>query len=177
MDFGDRLRLAEAWYELCERDLRLGVWSPTALEQQVAAELRRATRVASTSLPPFTSRHLKLRLVPLATIAPIYRIALRALGDDTREGTTLAALLHALLPLAEAPEQWDLDLDRLDRSTAPGLGGRLPRPGDTTGRDDLEALTETHPDLSENLGEAERFFAGFGSVGELFAAVASGRVD
>ncbi|KZM68550.1 hypothetical protein AWN90_11865 [Nocardia terpenica] len=111
--------------------------------------------------------------------------ALLALGTDPTAlhsppadtPITLARLLRGLLPLAETAERWDLDYNALYNHGAPGADQRLRRLGGdpiTADRHDIEDLNATGGDLIADLGDTEKAFTGFGCVGELFTAVATG---
>ncbi|WP_280264668.1 hypothetical protein [Nocardia wallacei] len=183
MDYADRRRLADSWTQRCTRELRAGAWSPTTLERAVAAELCRTARIPSDTPPPFTDRRLRHRLTLLANTAPTYRLALIALGTDSDSASdqvSLANLLSGLLPLAEATEHWNRTHDRLYHLSTAGAEARHRRLGiDDTEEDrrDTADLTREHPGFATNLADAETFFAGFCSVGELFVAIATGDVD
>jgi hypothetical protein len=177
--------LAEAWQQAGERALRSDEWRPTGLERAVAGQLCRTGRIASEHPPPFDKRRLAYRLTALAGIAPTYRLALlglnaepTALHTSPGEGpATLALLLRGLLPLAETAEQWDHSYNALYTPAAAGTRDRLRRLGEdpaAADRHDVEDVHHEGDDLLADLADTERFFVGFGCVGELFVAIAAG---
>jgi hypothetical protein len=184
MDYGTTRTLADSWRYRAERDLHARVWVPTRDEQQVAAELCRSGRIPSPTPPPFLSLRLPDRLMLLAGVGPTYRLALLALGVDPSPGAvipaedigiTLADLLRGLLPLAEQPEYWFREFDRLYRRPAPARDRRLLRQDPTADQHDADDLEQVIPGFATALGEAEQVLAG--AVGVLFTAVATGDVD
>ncbi len=157
-DYSLRRARAGEWTQLAEHCLRFHTWIPTEAERAVAFDISRGLRCPSTTLPPHTDEPTWRRLDRLGNWAPMVRLALRASGlsvpfeeidaADPTVALTLMDLLKAVYTLSEVTEQWR----------------------------DCYTGAET-PEFLDQLADAERFFSGFGSVGELFAAVASGNVD
>ncbi|MBO2461511.1 hypothetical protein [Actinomadura violacea] len=182
--YRDRAEAVRSRAARAVHDLQTGRWEPTPAEQQVAADIVAAARIPTRTLPPHTDDPLWIRTARLAAWAGILRLAGRATGVTLNDHPQP-------VPAPPAPEN----------SPRHNSAGRDGAGRDGAGRDgsgggfggllgacyELAALAERWaraldsddaladaPGFLEDLADTEKFFTGFGSIGEVFAAIASG---